>query len=68
MTVLEAIEKINKDKQERRIYPYHALREEISALCHISNKDINKELKSLKTAGKVELVETVNSIGAYLKQ
>ena len=25
MTVLEAIEKINKDKQERRIYPYHAL-------------------------------------------
>jgi len=68
MTVLEAIEKINKDKQERRIYPYYALREEISALCHISNKDINKELKSLKTAGKVELVETVNSIGAYIKQ
>ena len=68
MTVLEAIEKINKDKQERRIYPYYALREEISALCHISDKDINKELKSLKTAGKVELVETVNSIGAYIKQ
>lgn len=61
MTVLEAIEKINKDKQERRIYPYRALVGEISALCHISHKDVEEELKLLKTAEKIEVVETVNS-------
>ncbi len=68
MTVLEAIEKINKDKQERRIYPYYALREEISALCHLSHKDVEEELKALKTAEKIEIVETVNSLGAYIKE
>lgn len=68
MTVLEAIEKITKDKKKRKIYPYHALVGEISALCHISHKDVEEELKLLKTAEKIEIVETVNSSRAYIKE
>jgi len=44
------------------------LRGEISALCHLSHKDVEEELKALKTAEKIEIVETVNSLGAYIKE
>lgn len=59
-TVIEAIRKIKSDKQQRKVFPVHAMRTDLLAQgCTV------EEIRSAVLSGKVKFGRTINDLYFY---